>query len=108
VTVCYLASVAALDRGRLVLDEPRVAEAAHLVDDRQKRLALVRQFVLDTRRRLGVAPAHDDALVLESPQPLRERPRADPAARVLALREPARTLREVVHQERRPLRADDL
>ena len=69
-----------------VVDEPLVPEAAHLVDDRQERLALRGQLVLDARRRLGVAAADDDLLLLERAQPLRERPRADALAGVLELR----------------------
>lgn len=46
-------------------DEPRVAEAAHLFDDRQQVLALLRQLVFDARRRLCVAPADDDPFLLE-------------------------------------------
>src|SRR5262245_8323377 len=88
--------------------EPLVAEAAHLVYDGEKRAPLVGQRVLDARRRLGVALARDDLLRLEPAQPLRERPRADPGARALELREPPRTLGEVVDDEHRPLRADDL
>jgi hypothetical protein len=36
-------------RALAVVDEPLVAEAAHLVDDRQQRLALLGQLVLDAR-----------------------------------------------------------
>ena len=50
----------------------------------------------------------DDRLLLEHPQPLGERPRADPGTRVLQLGEAARPLGEVVDQQRRPLRTDDL
>ncbi len=88
------------------LDEPAMAEVAHLVDDRQERTALVGQLVLDPRRVLVVAAALDDPLLLEGAQALREGPRADPGARVLELREAACALREVVHEQRRPLRAD--
>src|SRR3954469_11710917 len=87
--------------------EPAVAELTHRVDDRQQGLALRRQLVLDARRRLGVAAALDDSFALELAQPLGERARADPRARVLELREPARPFREVVDEERRPLGADD-
>src|SRR5919201_2962549 len=88
--------------------EPVAPEAPHGVDDRQERLALLGELVLDARRRLGVAAAHDDPLVLERPEALGEGSRADPAARVLELRETPRTLGEVVHENRRPLRTDDL
>ena len=56
----------------------------------------------------GVAVPGDDALLLEPAQPLGERPRADAGAGVLELGEPARPLGEVVDEQRRPLRADDL
>ena len=55
-----------------------MAEAAHLVDDRQQRRALLGQLVLDPRRRLRVAPPDDDVLRLEPAEALGERPRADP------------------------------
>ena len=42
-----------------VVDEPVAPELPHLVDDRQQRLALVGQLVLDAGRRLGVAPPDD-------------------------------------------------
>ena len=45
-----------------------MAELAHGVDDRQERLALVRQLVLDARRRLGIAAAGEDAFRLEHAQ----------------------------------------
>src|SRR5207253_8388673 len=69
-----------LEDERLAGHEPGVSEAPHLLDDRQQLLALVRQLVLDPRRRLGVAAADDDAFLLERAQPLRQRARADPAA----------------------------
>ena len=40
-------------------------EAPHLVDDRQQRIALAGELVLDPRGRLGVAAADDDSLLLE-------------------------------------------
>ena len=88
--------------------EPLVAEAPHLVHDGEESFALRGERVLDARRRLRVALARDDLLRLEPPQPLRERPRADPFARALELCEAAGPLREVVDDEHRPLRADDL
>src|SRR5205814_559495 len=97
-----------LDRNRLADLEPDVPEAAHLLDDRQERLALLGQLVLDARRRLGVAATGDDVLVLQRAQPVRERPRADSRTGVLELGEAARPLREVVDKHRGPLRAEDL
>src|SRR5688572_14845696 len=88
--------------------EPLVAEAAHLVDDGEERATLLRERVLDARRRLRVALPRHDLFRLEPAQPLGERARADPLARALELREPARALGEVVDDEHRPLRADDL
>ena len=88
--------------------QPRVPELAHRVDDRQHRRALLRQLVLDARRRLGVAAPLEHALLLERAEALGERARADAAARLLELREAARPLGEVVHEQRGPLRADDL
>ena len=88
--------------------EPLVAEAAHLADDREERRALLGQLVLDARRRLRVAAPHDDLLGLQPAQTLGERPRADPRAGVLELGKAPRALREVVHDQDRPLRADDL
>ena len=71
-------------------------------------VALVRQLVLDAGRRLAVAPADDDPLLLEQAQPLGQRPRADTGAGVLELGEPARSLGEIVDEQSRPLCADDL
>src|SRR5437763_487421 len=91
-----------------LFDQPGVPEAAHLLDDRQERVALVGQLVLDPRRRFRIAVPRDDALVLEGAEALRKRPRTDAGARVLELREAPRPLREVVDEQRRPFRADDL
>ena len=54
------------------------------------------------------ATAQDETLVLEGAQTLGERARADPGARVLELGEAACTFGEIVHEEGRPLCADDL
>ena len=88
--------------------QPTVPELAHRVDDREQRLPFRRQLVLDPRRRLRVAAAVDDAFLLEPAQTLGERPGADAGAGMLELGEAASALGEVVHQECRPLRADDL
>src|SRR5207245_2063504 len=87
---------------------PAVTEAAQLLDERQQRGPVVRQRVLDARRRLGVAPAEDQLLVLECAEPFGERARADAGARVLELGKAAWPLGEVVNEQRRPLGADDL
>src|SRR3954453_19516496 len=92
----------------VVAEEPLVPEVAHRVDDRQEATALVREDVLDAGRRLRIAVPLDDAFRLEHAQPLGERPGADAGAGVLELREAPGAFREVVHEERRPLRADDL
>ena len=42
-----------------------VTEPPHLLDDREQRGALIGQLVLDARRRLGVAVAQDQLLLLE-------------------------------------------
>ena len=65
--------------------EPLVPELPHLVDHGLEPGALAGQLVLDAGRRLGVAPADDDPLRLEPPEPLRERAWADPGAGVLEL-----------------------
>src|SRR6187551_3062025 len=88
--------------------QPLAAEAAHGVDDRQERLALLREAVLDAWRRLGVALTLEDPVGFEDAKPLGERAGADPLTRALELREAARPLGEVVDEERGPLRADDL
>src|SRR4051812_28619657 len=80
----------------------------HLADDRQQGASLVRQLVLDPRGRLGIAPPQHHAVLLEHVEPLRERPRADPGTCVLELLEAPRAFREIVEDQRRPLRCDDL
>src|SRR3954464_1574839 len=100
--------VAALERVVVIAVQVRMPELAHRVDDRQERLALVRQFVLDAGWGLRIAVSLDDALALERPEALGERPWADAAAGALELGEPARALGEVVHQEGGPLGPDDL
>src|ERR1035437_10303935 len=86
----------------------RVAELAHRVDDREEGLALLRQLVFDAGRRLRIAAPVDDALVLESSEPLGERAGADAAAGALELREATRALGEVMDEQGGPLGADDL
>src|SRR5581483_6972637 len=93
---------------RVLVDHPGAAEAPHLADDRQQRPPLPGQLVLDARRRLGVAVPHGDPLPLEHVEPFRQRARADPGTGVLQLHEAARPLRQVVHDQRRPLHRDDL
>src|SRR3954452_15354744 len=100
--------VAALERVVVIAVQVRMPELAHRVDDRQQRLALASQLVLDAGRGLRIAVPLDDALALERPEPLGQRPRADAAAGALELGEPARALGEVVDQEGGPLGPDDL
>src|SRR5204862_2970210 len=58
----------ALDGG--LGDEPVSPERSHLVDDREQRLTLVRELVLDAGRRLLVAWAHEVRHLLEWAQAL--------------------------------------
>src|SRR5262245_32198474 len=92
-------------RVRFVGDEPGVPEAAHLLDDREERLTLVGQLVLGPP---GGGALLDDVVLLEEAEAFRERPRADPGAGTLELGEPPRPFREVVEDDRRPFRADDV
>src|SRR5258705_183798 len=92
----------------VVAEHPLVSELAHGVDDRQEPAALVGQRVLDAGRRLRIAVPVDELLRLEDAQPLREGARADAGTGVLELGEAPGAFREVVDEERRPLRADDL
>src|SRR5262249_44633773 len=80
----------------------------HAVDDRDERAALLGQRVLDARRDLGIRAALDDALFLQRAQPQRERARGDAAERALELAEPRAALRQVTHDQERPLPADDV
>ena len=73
-----------------------------------QRLALGRERVLDPRRHLGIGVALDDALLLERPQPQRQRPRADAGERALELAEAAAALGQIADDEDRPLAADDV
>ena len=91
-----------------VRHQPRVAECAHRCDNRQQSLALLGQRVLDPGGRLGKALAREHGEPLECVESLRERSRADSRAGPFELREAARTLGEVVHDQRGPLGADDL
>jgi len=62
-----------------------VTELPHLLDDRQQRLAVVRELVLDARGTFRVASAFHEALVLERTETLGKSARADPGARMLEL-----------------------
>src|SRR5215210_7406569 len=103
-----LTTGSALDvvRSSTSVDEPGAPEAAHLLDDRQEVAPLLGQVVLDPRRPLGIRAAFEDAVVLERAQPLGQRAWGDAGARGFELGEPACALRQVVHEECRPLRAE--
>src|SRR5882724_2351993 len=89
-------------------DHPGAAELAHLADDRQERASLLRQLVLDARRRFGVAPANEDTLALEHVEALGKRAGADAGTGLLELHETARTFGKIVDDQRGPLGGDDL
>src|SRR5215471_19987596 len=95
-------------RVRVLAVEPLVPVLAHRIDDREERLALLGEAVLDPWRRLDEALPLEDPLGLEGAEPLGERARADALARALELGEAARPLGQVVNEQRRPLGADDL
>src|SRR3954447_17857150 len=97
-----------VDAGGARAAEPFGAVRAHAVDDRHERAALLGQRVLDARRDLGVRAALEDALLLQRAQPQRQRARGDAAERALELTEPRTALREVAHDQERPLPADDV
>lgn len=66
------------DGGVIVLGhEPGVPEAAHRLDDRQKRLTFLGQLVINAP---ACAPARDDPLLVENAETLRQRAWADPRA----------------------------
>src|SRR5271165_1254314 len=88
--------------------EPVFAVRAHVVDDRQQRPALLGERVLDARGHLGERVALDDALLLERTQAQRQRARADPRERAFELAEARAPLRQVAHEQQRPLAAHDL
>ena len=77
------------DSARRRSSSQRRAVAAHVLDQRHQRLALLGQRVLDPRRNLGEGVARDDALLFQRPQAQRERARADPLQRALQLAEAA-------------------
>src|SRR5579862_6921658 len=65
--------------GLFIAAEPLAPVDAHVVDQRHERQALLGEGVFDPRRHLGIRLAMDDPLLLERPQPQRQRARADPA-----------------------------
>src|SRR4051794_622250 len=82
--------------------EPFFAVAAHRLDDRDQRAALLGQAVLDARRHLGEGLALDHALLLQCSQPQRQRARADALQRALQLAEARAPVREVPDHQHRP------
>src|SRR3954468_4629656 len=88
--------------------QPRLAVAAHGLDDRDQRATLLGQAVLDARRDLGEGLALEDALLLQRPQAQREGAGADALQRALELAEPRAPLGEVADHEHRPLATHDV
>src|SRR3954451_5996357 len=95
-------------RRALLHAEPLAAVATHVVDQRHERLTLGGERVLHPGRDLRIGVPLDDGLLLERPQPQRQRARADPRQRPLELAEPAPTLGQIADHEDRPLTADDV
>src|SRR5206468_6486935 len=77
------------DADRRAGPEPLAAVAAHVLDQRLERTALLGERVLHARRHLRIRAPLDDALLLEGAQPQRKRARADPCKGALELAEPA-------------------
>src|SRR3954454_14166411 len=88
--------------------EPATAVGAHVLDQRDEGSALVRELVGHARRHLVEGAALDDPLLLERPEPQRERARADAVERALELAEPESVIRQVTDDEESPLAGDDL
>ena len=97
-----------LGRDALAHAQPLAAVATHVVDQRDEGLALRGERVLDPGRHLGVGLARDDSLLLERPQPQRQRARADAGERPLELAETATPLCEIADHQDRPLATDDV
>ena len=74
----------------------------------KQRPPLLGQLVLDPRRRLGIAVPRDDAGLLERPQTVGERSRAHSLTDAFELPETASAAAELVDEQRRPFRGDDL
>jgi hypothetical protein len=77
-----------------------------------ERASLLRQRVLDVSAAGSTSGnlrgvALDDPLLLERPQPQRQRARADPRQRAFELTEARAALGQVAHQQQRPLAAHD-
>ena len=95
--------------GLVLAHEPRVAEAPHRVDDRQQRAALLRQLVLDPRRDARRSCAARARPPCSSARRRSERVRGLIPAHECSSSEKRRApFGQVVDEDRRPLRADDL
>src|SRR3954470_22532557 len=96
--------------GRLALvqREPMAAVGAHVLDQRDEGSALVGELVGHAGRHLVEGAALDDSLLLERPEPQRERARTDAVERALELAEPQSVIRQVTDDEESPLAGDDL
>src|ERR671937_663064 len=92
----------------VAVQEPAPAVCAHVHDQGDESPPYLGQPVLDPRRYLRVRAALDDAVVLERPQPQRERPGADSLERSLQLAEALASVGQVADHEERPLAGDDL
>src|SRR5438094_2091195 len=89
-------------------DEPLAPEGAHVLDEREQRLALPGQRVLHARGDLRIGVALHDPLVLESAKAQGERAGADAGKRTLELAEAAASGGEVANHQDGPLLADDV
>ena len=88
--------------------EPFVSEGTHLLDDAKEASALLGQLVFNSRRRLRIAPADDDVLLLEHAEPLGECPGADAWTSPLQLGKASGPFGEIVYQDGSPFGADDV
>jgi hypothetical protein len=92
----------------LFFEQPATAVAAHVLDQRHQRFALLGQRVLDPGRHLGEGVAGDDALFFKRPQAQREGARADPLQRALQLAEAAAPFGQIADDQEGPLPTDDV
>lgn len=102
-----LISVVTIGAGGIA-GKPAAAERAHLLDDWNEREPALCKGVLYARRNLGEAVPLDDVGFFEPLEALGERLWADSDQRSFEFAEPAATVGEVAHDQRRPLVADEL
>src|SRR4051812_19843647 len=96
-------------RDRAVVHAEMLAPVlAHVLDQREERLPLVRERVLHARGHLRERVPLHDALLLEGAQPQRQRPGADPGQGALELTEARAPFRQIADHQDRPLTGDDL